>query len=117
MRQIGFLFFSSIIILFISIYSLFLINKKYENELNYFLNYKKIALVYSSLNKKINLDKELNRFKFKKEKKNGILVIKYSSNDIRKIDKFLNKVLNLDLDLKYLKVTKNSVELGIKWKF
>ena len=114
MRQIGFLFFSSIIILIISIYSLFLINKKYEKELNYYKEYKKIALIYNKLNKKINLDKELKRFKFKKEKKNGYLVIKYSSNDTRKIDKFLNKILNLDLNLKYLKVSKNNIELGIK---
>ena len=114
----------SISILFLSLILLNESKKELVNKNDSFNKYKEVSTNY--LNLKENWDNSKNSKKIIDNiiKKVGIkdlvkkvnkkrIFIKFETKSVTKVDRFLSKVLNANLNIIYVNITKNSLELEI----
>jgi len=120
-----FLLLMSITILFISIYSLNIANKNIIQEKTNFLEYKLMAVEYSKLKKSwSNIDNQKNiinkvilssRIKNASiNMKNDVIKVKIKNISTKKLNSFVNKILNKKLNISKFYLNNNSIEFEVK---
>jgi hypothetical protein len=119
-----FLLITSIFVVLISIYGHTTYKNNLEKQETKYNEFKKMALEYHDLkNTWVNLDAQrkllekiikslqLNNAKIKQEAHE--ITVSINTNNIKKIDSFINKLLNTQLNIKYLNVTNKSISIKV----
>ncbi|MCD4756907.1 MAG: hypothetical protein K8R39_01405 [Arcobacteraceae bacterium] len=107
----------------VSFFKLNFIQQSYEDELTTFNEFQHNSEAYKNLKNKIASITDVNRIliRFKKEnieqkETKSTILLTMKNNNIKKLNQFLNKILNSNFKIKKLMIQKDIIEVEIiKW--